>query len=139
MGQLLRLSPVKMMSDVGGLHKLYDCSESSIRNLNAFDVKAEAYGALLIAMINEKLHDELRKAIGRKFNGGLWKITDAMKYFKEELAHKACASKPTKDENYLPSTYSLYNNPGQKNGNKCLFCKSPHSTYKCQKVTDINE
>ena len=53
------LSPVKMMSDVGGLCKLNnDCIKFSIRKLNALDIKAEAYGALLIPLTNEKLPDE---------------------------------------------------------------------------------
>ena len=60
MENMLKLAPVKSMGNLDGLRKLYDCIETSIRNLNALGVSSAAYGALLVPLINEKLPDELK-------------------------------------------------------------------------------
>ena len=44
MEQLLRLTPVKTMNNVGGLRKLFDGIETSIRNFDALNVQAEHAG-----------------------------------------------------------------------------------------------
>ena len=43
-GKLPKIIPVKTMSNVTGLRKLYDIRESSIRNLDTLDVKVDQYG-----------------------------------------------------------------------------------------------
>ena len=54
--------------DVAGLRKLFDQVESSIRNQKLLKVETNSYGALLVSLLNEKLPNDMRKRIARKFD-----------------------------------------------------------------------
>ena len=71
---LPKLTPVKTTSNVTGLRKLYDSIESSIRNLDALDIKVDQYGAVLIPLIRDRLPDDLKLVTGRKFKSNVWTL-----------------------------------------------------------------
>ena len=60
LNSFVQLVVVKNSKDVINPRKLYSKLEISVRNLDSLDVKKEAYGNLLISIINARLPDELR-------------------------------------------------------------------------------
>ena len=67
---------------------IYDKVESSVRNLQTLGIQPLSYGSLLTPLLTEKLPDDLKLIISRKFKNKIWNLEDLLKYFKEELHTK---------------------------------------------------
>ena len=89
MEQFVKLARVRDTSNVDQIQKLYDDVEAAIRNLASLGIPSGSYGQLLIPMLLDKLHDELRLAISRKItNEQVWSLDTLMEIFKEQLQAK---------------------------------------------------
>ena len=66
--KFVTLTKIKNDKDIKGLQKLLDQTESSIQNLTLLDVKTDRYGTLLVPLITDKLPDNIRISIAKKFD-----------------------------------------------------------------------
>ena len=85
MKELQNVKGVKNISDVAGMRNMYDTLEMNINNLKELKVDVTTYGSLLIALIFDRIPQELRIKISLVFGDREWKLDEAMKVFKSEL------------------------------------------------------
>ena len=88
MESLLKVKRVKTMDSIEQLRDLYNDVESCVRNLKSLKVETSTYGCLLIPILNDRIPDELRVVISRKFGGSMWTLDLLLQYFNEELQVK---------------------------------------------------
>ena len=89
----MRLTKIKSMSQLSQLRKTYDHIENCMRNLSTLDIEPRMYGALLIPVLREKLPEELRIIIARKFQDEIWDLREMVQHFKVELqARERCSA-----------------------------------------------
>ena len=79
MKKFVSLNNVKSVHDVKGLRKLFDTTDSSIRNLTTLKVEVNSYGSLLVTLLNAKLLKELSLQIAGNFEDDVWPLEDMMK------------------------------------------------------------
>ena len=85
MKELQNISGVNSLNDVEGLRRMYDALEMNITNLKELEVDVTTYGSLLIAIIFDRIPDELRIKISLEFGDEEWKLDKSMELFKSEL------------------------------------------------------
>ena len=85
MQKFVSLPSVKNQHDAAGLRKLFDQVESSVRNLKSLKVETNSYGSLLVPLLNEKLPNDMRERIARKFDNNVWSLDDMLNFLKREL------------------------------------------------------
>ena len=79
------------MCDVSLLRKLYNDVGNCVRNLKALGVLTSTYGSLLVPILNDRIPDELRVIISRKFGNDPWTLDKMFIYLSEEiLANERC-------------------------------------------------
>ena len=145
MESLLKIRKVKSMQQVDVLRKLYNDVENCVRNLKSLNVEMNTYGSLLIPLLNERIPDELRILISRKFGNEVWTLDNMLGYFNEELkAKERCATFQKSDDvrDKRPSFDSftaanLYVQGETDFDRKCVYCRNSHSPSKCRIVTNI--
>ena len=67
MDTVVKFYKVKSMEDLEALRKLYNDIENCIRNLKSLKIESSTYGYLLIPLLKEKIPNELKMIISRKF------------------------------------------------------------------------
>ena len=72
---LLALHPVSSSSNITDLRKIYDKVETVSRNLQRFEVHAEYFSPILIALLMKKLPSDLRLQVSRNMPQGKWEIS----------------------------------------------------------------
>ena len=70
----------------------YDQVETSVRNRKTLGVEKKPYGSLLIPLLTEKLPDDLRLRIARKFDNDVWELSEILDLVKNELEVKERSS-----------------------------------------------
>ena len=85
MKELQNVKGVQSINDVAGMRRMYDSLETNITNLKELKVDVTTYGSLLIAVIFDRIPEELRVKISLEFGDGEWKLDEAMDVFKLEL------------------------------------------------------
>ena len=150
MEKLLKLPSVLNARDTKQLRNVYDALEANFRSLKTLGIKAEQYGLLLVPVMLNKLPQELRLVISRKFERDLWDFDLFIQVFREELeARERCVSigvssseqlvaapwRPPKPPN-LPTAAALLSSGNNKL--TCTFCKGTHSSTSCSIVTDVS-
>ena len=85
MRELQNIKSVKNLNDVDGMRKMYDALEMNITNLKELKVDVSTYSTLLIAIIFDRIPEELRIKISLEFGDKEWKLDEAMELFKSEL------------------------------------------------------
>ena len=70
----------------------YDQVETSVRNLKTLGVEIKPYGSLLTPLLTEKLPDDLRLRIARKFDNDVWELSEILDLVKNELEVKERSS-----------------------------------------------
>ena len=83
--RLVLLPVIRSENDVQGLRLLHDQIECSMRNFRSFDVDISTYGVLLVPLVTEKLPNNLRLLMARKFRNEKWDIKEMLVILKEEL------------------------------------------------------
>ena len=74
------------MSDTPNLRKILHSLEPSVRNLTDLKLNVEMnhYGTLLICIIFDRIPNELRIIISRKFKNDVWDLRNLIDIFKQE-------------------------------------------------------
>lgn len=141
MQSLLKIQKIRSKDNIKSLRTLYNHVESCVRNLKALKLEAQGYGSLLIPILKEKLPDELKIVISRKFGSSIWTLDLLLTYLNEELrAQENCTtsvgskSERTDESEQLFSASGLFSNTEKS---VCAFCKKNHGSSKCRKVTNI--
>ena len=140
MGELLKLQPITKEDDVSSLRLFYDEIEAHVRSLLSLGVDSKNYGALLSPIIMERLPNELRLIISRNLKGEGWDLTRLLEILREELkARETCILPPSENSEVdIPYTQSaLFTKSKPTPQIKCLFCRGPHYSDKCDIVTDL--
>ena len=73
------------MKDIDKLRKIYNSSETSVRNLAELGVEITSYGTLLISIIFDCVPIELKLLISRTFKNNVFDLDILIKIFKENL------------------------------------------------------
>ena len=126
------------MGDVTKLRLLHDNIESHFRNLKSLGVVTVILESMLVTILMEKIPDELRLIITRRFATDSWEIKKVLHNFYEELsAREKCyfkATKMDKPETFLSTAASLHTS-----GKIicCVFCDQKYPSSKCTVFTDI--
>jgi len=116
--------------------------------LKALKLEAQGYGSLLIPILKEKLPDELKFVISRKFRSSVWTLDLLLTYLNEELrAQENCTttsvggnkSEHTDENEQLFSALGLFSATERSEKKVCVFCKKSHSSAKCRKVTNTQD
>ena len=150
MDSMLNLESVVNAADIKGIRQLYDEMEIHIRSLQSLGVSSESYGTLLVPVILNKIPEELRLLISRKFDKDKWEVSEILMAFKEELeARERCvlmkassSSSPQRNgmqsRGKAPFTASALN-AGKNNSTSpsCTFCSQHHASSKCSIVTNV--
>ena len=88
MNKFITLQKVIVDKDVRGLRRLLEQTETSMRNLQSLNVETDAYGAILVPPINDKLPDNLRISIIKNFEDDIWNIKTLVKFLCKEVKAK---------------------------------------------------
>jgi len=142
MESLVKLPVIKDLRDITEVRRMYDKIESCVRNLKSLDISPDSYGQLLIPLLNEKIPDELKIIISRKFGDQVWKLEDMINYVKIELqAREICTKSDTaisyedgrrKGDRKFTTASFLTETKGL-----CVYCRQSHAPSKCLKITDV--
>lgn len=114
MKTFVQLNPVKM-DDVEGLRRLYNQIETSVRNLKTLNVNTNSYGSLLVPLLNEKIPNDIRIILARKFKEEIWTLDEMLEIILQELAAKERCHVDTCEINDEFSTQTLKVNIIEKN------------------------
>ena len=126
---------------------MYDKIRVSVRNLSDLGVQTNTYGSLLISIIFDRIPEELKIIISRKFKDQNWDLDSLIATFQEELyARERCdalsSENKNKDEKGFESEdptqrpYTFFVNTNTK---VCVFCgHGDHIPSRCLKITDVN-
>ena len=140
METLLKIDTVRSMRDIGILRKLYNDVENCVRNLKSLNYDSERL-SLMIPILNDRLPNELKMIISRRFGNEKWSVERMLGFINEELqARERC---------YVSSNDTNRNNHGAKpristsdcllstnREIRCSFCHESHSSSKCNNVTN---
>ena len=88
MKKFVQLPTVQNSNNFDCLRLFYDQVETSARNLKTLGVEINTYGSLLIPLLTEKLPDDLRLRITRKFDNDVWGLSEISNLVKNELEAK---------------------------------------------------
>ena len=140
--KLIKLSKVKDVSDTVALRELYDNIECHVRNLDVLKPDClSTLGTMLITVIVEKIPEELRLLITRKFSNAEWDVRELLDEFKNELSvREKCDIKPQQNLTEKSKSHSQPSAMGLHSGFSkisCAFCKGNHYSDKCETITDI--
>ena len=137
MVKFVKLEVITKSSDITKLQSLYNQVETGIRNLRTLNVNPESYGSLLVPVLTSKLPADLRTTFARKFQDGVWDLTEMLIIFRRELEAKERAfstsnfSSGDKNQGRFTSS-ALFTS----NKNLCVFCNGNHASSKCRKVSN---
>ena len=143
MEELIKINSISTSGDPKKLRDLYDRVESNLRSLRSLDIDPESYGCLLVPVLRNKLPNDLRLVLNRKFNSNteVWKITELMHELKIEIeARERCIQnksdnreKKDKYENSFTTTEALF----VRDHIHCPYCQQKHFPDKCNIVTNV--
>ena len=74
MKELRSLKTVQNITNVVGMRAMYDTLEFNISNLKELNIDVSTYGSLLIAIIFDRIPEDLRIKISEKFGDEEWKF-----------------------------------------------------------------
>jgi len=151
MDELITLPQVNSVGDIKGIRQLYDKTEINLRGLQNLGIESKQYGTLLIPILLNKLPQELRLIISRKFESSDgWELDELLKVFKAEVeARERCSllscssnTKVEKRHQYSkpPISAAALLSPGPEVQKiTCTFCNGSHKTVDCSVVTSVDE
>ena len=126
MKELQNIVGVRSLSDISGLRKMYDALEMNITNLKELDVDVSTYGSLLIAIIFDRIPEQLRIKISLDFGDDDWTLDRSMELIKSELEARerstaiggASSTTWEDDPEDLSTIRSLHVSAGRGNGRR---------------------
>ena len=126
MKELQNIVGVRSLSDISGLRKMYDALEMNITNLKELDVDVSTYESLLIAIIFDRIPEQLRIKISLDFGDDDWTLDRSMELIKSELEARerstaiggASSTTWEDDPEDLSTIRSLHVSAGRGNGRR---------------------
>lgn len=85
MKELRSLKSVCDISDVSGMREMFDTLEFNITNLKELEVDVETYGSLLIAMLYDRIPEEIQVKIAEEFGDKDWNLEKSLEIMKNQL------------------------------------------------------
>ena len=145
MNKFVTLAKVKNDKDIKGLRLLLYQTESSVWNLSSLDVTTNRFSTLLVPLTNDKLPDNIRISIAKKFDDGIWDIGKLITLLRKEVEAKersfaigACFNDCNEnDEKFNFSSSALFSQSKYFSRHRCVFCnKYNHTSSKCLKTSE---
>ena len=90
--KFVQLPAVQNSNNVECLRLFYDQVETSVQNLKTLGVEISTYDSLLIPLLTEKLSNDLRLRIARKFNNDVWELSEILNLVNNDLEAKERSS-----------------------------------------------
>ena len=109
---------------------MHDEVKTSVRNLETLYVENSTYGSLLVPLLTEKLPNDLRIGLSRKFENGIWNLNEMLDFLRLEVEAKERSaaigtagtfSNQKYSQSYDEFTISALNNLTHKN-KPCVYC-----------------
>ena len=148
MQRFVTIPNVKSDKNIRGLRKLYDEVKTWVRNLETLNVETSTHSSLLVPLLTEKLPNDLRIRLSRKFENGTWNLNEMLDFLKLEVEPKETSAVIDTDgtfsnqkysQSYDEFTTSALNNSTYKN-KPCVYCNfTNHLSHRCLKVTNIGQ
>ena len=144
MTKFVQLPKIRSSNNASNLRKIYDEIEFSVQNLKSLKVETGSNGSLLVHLLNEKLRNDIRFDLARKFKDDVWKLDDMLIFLKTEIEAKEISisvgfstdSSRYKNSHQSYSASALLTHASKK---ACPFCNlANHSVSKCLKVANPN-
>ena len=111
MDTLLNLEPARSMGNIKAVRKVVDSVETNVRGLKALGIDSKQYGTLLVSILMDKLPEEIRLIISRKYKDN-FDLTELVEAAKLEIeARERCrivysdSSKEKQTEGYRKSKF----------------------------------
>ena len=132
--------------DIEQLRKIFDSVTIHVRGFESLGTPPESYGNLLIPVLMSRMPKDITLQVTRKISDDNWDINEILKIIGRELdaneisATIAASKRTGKTLSQRPpsgTTQSFVTSGGNKV--TCYFCKGPHYSYKCHKITDVKE
>ncbi|GBM87472.1 hypothetical protein AVEN_9567-1 [Araneus ventricosus] len=150
MNKLLSIEPVRNISNVKALRKLFDECEIQIRSLESLNVTSGSYGNLLCPIILQKFPEELNFEFNRnRKEQSKFDITELIEFLRKEINCREAA-------NLMNYSKTFQRQDNKKGGNqwnnsefkqkiasastlsamnfKCIFCNKNHEKFKCEEL-----
>ena len=81
--KFVQLEVITKSINIARLRKVYNQSETGIRNLKTLDVHPGSYGSLLVPVLNTKLRGNITTRFARTFNPRKWDLTEMIEIFRD--------------------------------------------------------
>ena len=136
---------------VANLRYILDSIFIHIQGLESLGMPSERYGSLLIPIKMNRMPKEITCQVAKKITQEIWPIEEILDIIwseveAEEFSEKVAASKPTEKPvsprprpTHVECTTQSFVAKVEKGSPTCVFCKEPHISIKCTKVTDVKE
>ena len=138
MESLLKIKRVRKMDDVSQLRKLYNDVENCVRNLKALGVVTSTYGSLLVPILNDRIPDELRVIISRKFGDSAWIQANERCVAFRHVNVDSGTEKQEQSQRRVFTTANLHVQENRDDSRKCVYCWKDHPSSKCRTVTNVD-
>ena len=139
MESLIKLEKIKPINNVKQIRKLYNDVENTVRNLKTLKYDSDKLG-LLIPILNDRLPEELRMIISRRFGNNIWTVDLMLEYLNEELQVKercALMNEATQEKEKKRFTAEVLFTQNEQSERKCVYClNTGHPPSRCDKVTN---
>lgn len=151
--KLLSIEPVRNITNVKALRRLYDECEIQIRSLESLKVTAGSYGNLLCPMILQKIPEELNFEFNRSRKSEIeFDIKELISFLRKEINCRESASLinngstrnfqrqdyPKTDQRWKNNNFKPRNPSASALSttmdNKCIFCDQEHWKFKCKEL-----
>ena len=152
--KLMKLKPVSDSKNISKLRELVDNISTCIQNLASLEVKSEAYGAVLIPCILQKIPDDLKLDVTRSVKLADWNFDELIQALNTEMqAREACQFVAKSNSSRNDSASGTQNESRTNSGmfhastkqkfskqKACAYCDdTKHKSWQCEKITDISE
>ena len=143
MKALYQLKRVTSISDLHAIRKVYDIIEVKVRSLQNLGVDSKMYGSMLVPLLMEKIPEELRLLLTRRFKKDTYDINLVLDAFKDELeARERCGTSKSDNGHRKkpdPSSTGMALPALTDDAYKfsCVFCGGKHKHQSCTIVTDV--
>ncbi len=154
LNKLMSIEPVKNVSNVNALRKMYDKLLVEIRSLDNMKISADSYSNLICTVILQKIPEEINLQFNRERKSNeFFDVKQLIEFLRKEIECREVSlllanqnpsgneilhrkpkndlsfNKPKNFSNFKSSTTSaLLTNTGNRN---CLFCSKPHTNHDC--------
>lgn len=135
----------KPNNDISSMNSFYDKLETYTRGLRSLGKSEDSYGDLLVPIILEKLHSQIKLHMAREHGDAAWSLDQLKKAIYKEIqateASKEIHNIEDRYEETQASAAAFHVNAKRDHAKKdrvitCAYCEGSHSSVDCVKVRD---